>query len=342
MKFKPAIAESRYIKLAVYGGPGAGKSIIALSAPGRKLAIDTEAGLIPYASLTEFDVIHTQSFGDIKQIVDELSIKPPEEETTLIIDSCSIIWSGLQQSMTESKLQSKGLRVKEGTENVQFSAIDWNIVKRWHKDILNTLMSLKCHVVCTFREVEMMNEQFQKTGETRPEAEKNSAYTFDFVGRIHGRKFTFTKGRLARDARLIDLIGRTVSIPAVDKGNELSSIWTALFGEKSEAPKVAHPEMSEAKGKDIEKDPEALKLAHEIRSSLAPKAGIDNDGLKLYCTNKVMADGVTKFSELDADGEFHLSALSLDRLNWLADVLRNQKSAMALTQKVDELKKGKL
>lgn len=339
MKFKSASTSAIYKKVAVYGGPGQGKTIIALSAPGKKLIIDTEGGSLAYSSLTPFEVLHTQSFGEIKATIDELSVNPPTEETTLIIDSASIIWSGLQQAMLEKLLGEKGIRAMDGTEKVQFSMASWGILKRWHKDIVNTLMSLKCHVVCTFRENELRDEvTFKPTGVYVAEFEKGTPYIFDYMGRIHDRKFKFTKGRLAHQGKLIDLIGKTVDVPKIESGSDLTKIWDAMFPIQEKATE-AHPRTNGDAPEILNKDTESLSLSRKIRSHYLPKYGINNDDFELYCSNKILKDGVTRLAVPGEDGKVHLSEVKPDMLKWLIDVLESESSRGSLIKRIEELKK---
>lgn len=338
MKFKPAVSQTAYKKLAVFGGPGQGKSILALSAPGKKMVIDTEGGTLPYAGLTSFEVQHTHSFGDIKDAVDELSSNPPTEETSLIIDSGSLIWAGLQQAMLEKKMEEKGLKASMGTEKVQFVLADWGILKKWHNNIINTLLTLKCHVVVTFRESEGMDEiTYKKTGVFSPQWEKNTAYAFDYVGRISDRGFTFTKGRMAEGSRLVDMVGKRITIPTVVEGKDLPLIWQALFGLSQAKPEAAHPVVAE-KLENLQDDVDSLKIAHEIRSKILPKYGISNDDMELYIVNKTMKDG-SPLAIKGEDGKVHLSNIKSEVLKWLVDVLEGEASRMALLKRIEELKK---
>lgn len=339
MKFKPAVSQTVYKKLAVFGGPGQGKSILALSAPGKKMVIDTEGGTLPYAGLTNFEVQHTQSFGDIKETVDELSSNPPTEETSLIIDSGSLIWAGLQQAMLEKKMEEKGLKASMGTEKVQFVLADWGILKKWNNNVMNTLLTLKCHVIVTFRENEVMDETtFKKTGVFIPTWEKNTPYVFDFVGRISNRKFTFTKGRRADGSKLVDLIGKSVDLPTIQNGSDLPKIWESLFGANQPKPEAAHPVTSD-KPASLEKDPQSESIAHEIRSKLLPKFGISNEDFENYVKNKILKDSVTPLVKPDENGKIHLSTISVEHLKWLVDVLEGEASRMALLKRIEELKK---
>ncbi len=341
MKFKAATTVSEYKKLAVFGGAGSGKTVLTLSGPGKKYVIDTESGTIPYASLTDFEIIHTQNFGEIKEAIDEFYLNPPSEESTLIIDSASMIWLGLQQTMLEKKMGEKGIKASEGTERVVFNQADWGIVKKWNHDIFNTLMTLKMHVVCTFRETELREDDgFKGTGEFVPQWEKNSPYVFSYVGRVAGRKFTFRKGRLAREGKLIDLIGKSVDIPEVKAGTDLPPIWEALFGKESAKPERAHEVSTSADPKVLNKDPESLKLSHEIRSVVLPRSGISKADFEMYCVNKTLKDGVTKIVERGEDGMVHLSSVKPEVLRWLIDILNNNKEV--LVKRIEEIKANQI
>lgn len=341
--FKPAKTVSAYKKLAVFGGPGSGKTVLTLAAPGKKMVIDTESGTIPYASLTEFDIIHTQDFGEIKNAIDELSSNPPKEESALIIDSTSIIWAGLQQAMLEKKLGEKGIKVSQGTEKVVLNQADWGILKKWNNDIFNTLMSLKCHVVCTFRETELREEDgFKGTGVFNPQWEKNTPYVFDFVGRINDRKFTFRKGRLAREGRLVDLMGKSVDIPNIEKGSDLPLLWEALFGKELDKPVAAHVVSKSTNVNFLNNDPESLKLSRELRSVILPKYEIKNEDIELYLLNKTLKDGVTPVCSKGEDGKVHLSEISAEILRWLIQVVETDASREKLKVRIEELKKNEI
>lgn len=340
MKFQPATQTRQYINLAVFGPAGCGKTLMGLSAPGKKLVIDTEGGSLPYASLAKFEVMHTQSFGDIKSVVDDMISSPPSEETSLIIDSASLIWQGLQQSMLEKKMREKGLTAEDGTEKVQFALADWGILKRWNSDIFNGLMAVKAHKVCTFRENEVMDEHtFKKTGIFVPQWEKNTPYIFDFVGRIHDRKFTFTKGRMAKDGKVIDLVGKSVPIPTIENGADLPKLWSALFGVSNDKPQEARPLAPEAKPGTLEKDPDSIRIAKEIHAKLLPHAKISFEDFTLYLLDKKDAAG-NPIAALSEDGKLHLSTMSPKALRFCVAVLSDPAKVMQLGAKINELKKG--
>lgn len=350
MKFTKAESAKRFIKAAFYGAAGSGKTIAALSAPGIKKMIDTDGSGPAYAALADFEIMPTQSFGEIKETLDDLVLHPPKEETTLIIDSASLIWQGLQAAMLEKKLGEKGIRVMEGTEKVQFSLADWGILKRWNRDIFNGLMTLKCHVVCTFRETETMEEfidergckNFRKTGVYVPQWEKDTPYIFDHVARLVDRKAAWTKGRRVEDGKLIDMTGRKTEIPTVSTKEDLPKIWQALFGVQTEKPTQANPLMPQSTPLALEKDPEACRKGHFIRSQLLPKYGISDDDLQLYLHQKTKKDSEDLFFDLDiVDNRFHLSKQEVAKLDWLINVLESEKSRMMLLQKIEELKKEK-
>lgn len=341
-RFAPASKAPTFRKVAIFGGPGSGKTIVCLSAPGRKLVIDTEGGTLNYSSLTEFGVEHTQSFRTVKDTIDDLAKNPPKEETTLVIDSASIIWSGLQQSMLEKKMEEKGIVALEGTEKVQFSMADWGILKRWNADIFNTLMALKCHVVCTFRESETRDDDFKPTGNFIPEWEKKTPYTFDFVFRIVKRTAECRKGRAAKDGILLDLEGKKIALPKVEKGSDLPSIWKALFGEfETGVPSQAHP--SEEGEKDraaVTKDPTAVMLARQLRAEVLPKFGISNEDAEIYLCSKT--DGAGKpLAARGEDGKVHLSDCKANVLKWLIDNLAIDKNRLVIISKIEALKKEK-
>src|SRR5512139_3974579 len=111
-------AVSRKLKILVYGGPGAGKTMFALGAPS-PLVIDTESSTDAYrgrADLPPFQVAKSASPKEIAPVLADLHSKgfiqagPKRiEPQTVVIDSFSVLWQVRQeagQKMAEQRAKA--------------------------------------------------------------------------------------------------------------------------------------------------------------------------------------------------------------------------------------------
>jgi len=182
---------NRKLKVLIYGGPGAGKSMFALSAPA-PLIIDTESSTDAYRG--RFDhvvgVAKSASPKEIAPVLAELSAQgfvksgskrlSPE---TLVIDSFSVLWQVRQEA--GQKIAEK--RAGPGNEDKGRIAFgDWALIKRPIQQLYTALINLPVHVIITAREKDLYDDdpkQPRKTGQA-PDLEKNAVYVFDLVLRL--------------------------------------------------------------------------------------------------------------------------------------------------------------
>lgn len=321
------------------------------------LIIDGESGTRHAQALFDGAVIHTRSLGELLRVLRQfkasgkVSWKEGAETIeytpkTIAVDPGSSIWESMQVAKFSDALQSQGLRVETGAEKPKadgdtFAA--WMALTSHWKAMIAEGKTCGINFVMTAHEKEESKSakdergkmKLEKTGRMIAELQKSYEYDFDLVLRLvmEGDK----RFAVVMKSRLKTPEGRD----RFQMGQKLAR-WDYEFLSNGLSESVQTKEdavQSASSDKNLlEKDPEALKLSHEIRSSISPKAGISSDDLDLYCANKKMQDE-SPFAVPGEDGKIHLSELSVEKLRWLADVLRSEKARMQLAQKIEELKK---
>ncbi len=321
------------------------------------LIIDGESGTRHSQALFDGAVLHTKSLGELLRALRQfksagkVTWKEGDQTIeyipkTIAVDPGSAFWESMQVAKFADAMQSQGLRVETGAEKPKadgdtFAA--WMALTSHWKAMLAEGKSCGINFVMTAHEKEESKSakdergkmKLEKTGRMIAELQKSYEYDFDLVLRLvmDGEK----RVAVVMKSRLKTAEGKD----RFQMGQKLSR-WDYDFLSNGLSENV-QTEAVQAPADDkalLDKDPAALKLAHEIRSSLAPKAGISSEDLDIYVCAKVMADGVTPFAVRGEDGKVHLSTVPLDRLTWLKSVLEGEKSRLKLAERVEELKKG--
>ena len=201
---KPETVRPR-VKALVFGASGVGKTYLALSAPGRIAMIDTEAGSSFYANrgLSEFDVMHTKTFKDVREAIKLLAANPGQYET-LVIDPITTVWETLQDAATLARQK------KRNSEDAEMELLDWAKIKRLYKGLLTDIVNLPMNVIVTAREkdeVERRGTEMVKIG-FKPDSEKSTIYAFDAVVRLvatkDGRDAIILKDRTGATSRTVE------------------------------------------------------------------------------------------------------------------------------------------
>lgn len=168
MKFAPAIKFESFLKMALSGPPGAGKSYTALVlasllAKKRVAVIDAEGGSVgKYANLFDFEMLDITV--DENEKGEKIEVPKPftpkrymeamqlayrsGEFDVLIIDGISPEWDdagGCLQTVDELKRRFASEGEKAATRNA------WALVTPHHKDFVNLILRLKMHVICTMQ-----------------------------------------------------------------------------------------------------------------------------------------------------------------------------------------------
>lgn len=193
--FRPAEQVEPRVKALVFGGPGAGKTYLALGSPGRVAVIDTEGGTAFYAGrkgLSDFDVLPTKTYAEVKAAVEYLAT--PEGRAayaTVVIDPVTIIYETLQASalLRRAEMNRRRGRGSSDPDEADLEQLDWGRIKRSYKSLMTALVNLPQHVVVTAREKaetvrDPQSGEFNTTGRYLPDAEKGTAYYFDVVLRL--------------------------------------------------------------------------------------------------------------------------------------------------------------
>jgi len=181
--FEDSSKVKAYVKVAVFGDGGAGKTRFLLSFP--KIAVvDTEKGTNPYRGKYEFMVKQVSRWKELGAILDYLEKNPGLYET-LAIDSLTVFYQDLINEMIEFVKNRRGHEI--------LSQAEWSIIKRRWASFLNRLIDLPMHVVLSMRErdeyedtVDRKGEDVRKkTGNQLMDADKQTKYIFDLVLRAY-------------------------------------------------------------------------------------------------------------------------------------------------------------
>ncbi len=181
--FVKASTKKKYLKIAIYGGPGVGKTYFGLGFPSPAV-IDLEGGTDFYADRFQFSVLDTKSFAEILEAVEFLE-SGQHDFKTLIIDPITVIWSSLQDGRLEFKTKNVNKAVS-GEERTLFTYQDWGQIKRFYSMLMTKLVNLPMHVVMVGRqkdEYEIKGNEMSKIG-VKMESEKSTLYLPDICFRL--------------------------------------------------------------------------------------------------------------------------------------------------------------
>ena len=98
--FEDPTKTKKYLKIAIFGKGGTGKTRFALSFPGA-CVIDSERGTDPYREKYQFKVIHASRWKQLGAPIKYLK-EHPGEFKTLIIDSCTVFYGDLINDIVEA------------------------------------------------------------------------------------------------------------------------------------------------------------------------------------------------------------------------------------------------
>jgi hypothetical protein len=206
MSFQKAVKKAAKGRISLSGPPGSGKTYTSLEIArhmcpgGTILVVDTERGSASkYADEFDFFVEELESYSP-----DALTklIKQADAEgiNVLIIDSLSHFWMG-----TDGMLDQVSKQAKRKNYGSDFAA--WKDVSPQEKEMWNTLLGTKCHVIATMRTKTeyVMEEVTGRDGKTRtvpkkvglaPVQRQGTEYEFDIVAELDvDQNFVVTKSR---------------------------------------------------------------------------------------------------------------------------------------------------
>ncbi len=199
--FKKATKEGIFLRMALDGPPGSGKTMTALKCAteiGGKIAfIDTEHGSARrYADLFDFDHIAIEDYSP-DNYVRLIEAASAAGYTTVIIDSMSHAWSGKNGMIEQVDAATK--RLKSGNS---FQA--WGEMRPMESTFWETILACPAHIIACFRtkqayEVQSENGKMKpvKLG-LAPIQREGIEYEFDIVGNLTiDNEVTFAKTRCA-------------------------------------------------------------------------------------------------------------------------------------------------
>lgn len=193
-KFQSAANAQKKVKLVVYGEPGTGKTLLALSFP-RVAFVDMEGSadlytpdreIAGWGKIAPYDVLRTKSLNDLLAAVDEIRKDGGKTWGTLVIDPATVLNQVLQDA-GQMRAEARAARYNKSADEATMSDADWGVVKRRTYALMTDLVNLPVHVILTahLREVYETQriagkEERVKVG-VKPDAEKKTTYWADFV-----------------------------------------------------------------------------------------------------------------------------------------------------------------
>ncbi|WP_257306269.1 ATP-binding protein [Geothrix campi] len=155
IQIKKAVRERVYLKVAVGGPTGSGKTWGAigvakgLAPTGKVLVIDTEnrsasyyAGTADSAGAWDFDVVEIEAPFTTQKYLEGLKAAIDNGYEAVVIDSLTHEWAA-----SGGILDQKSQKDARGGN----SFTNWNDMKQLHNKFVETLLQSKIHVVCTLR-----------------------------------------------------------------------------------------------------------------------------------------------------------------------------------------------
>ena len=204
--FQPATRRQARLHLALIGPAGSGKTYTALRLAsalagegGRIALIDTErSSACAYASDFRFDVAALEDHHP-RTYVDAIRAADTAGYEVLIIDSLSHAWMGRSGAL--ELVDRAARRSRSGSS---FAA--WRDVTPLHNQLLDTMLSARCHVIATLRAKMAYTQEKDEKGRTRirkvgmqPIQRDGLEYEFDIVGDLDlDHNLSITKTRCSK------------------------------------------------------------------------------------------------------------------------------------------------
>lgn len=224
LQFKKAEKKQSYLRMALIGPAGSGKTYSALAvgsvlaqANGKPLAvIDTEHGSASkYADLWPFDVLELESF-DPRRYVEAIQAAQEAGYGVLVIDSLSHAWMGKDGALelvdrAAARTQSKN----------SFGA--WRDVTPLHNQLVEAILSSRMHIIATMRaKTEYLVEQDERGKQSirkaglAPVQRDGLEYEFDVTGDL-----TQENNLIISKTRCPALAGAVIQRPGAQLANTL-------------------------------------------------------------------------------------------------------------------------
>jgi hypothetical protein len=232
----------KYLKLALYGPAGSGKTHIALTFPD-VVIVDTEAGTDFFRGrVAPFRVMKTKDFTQVLALIQAIEDRQITCET-LVLDSFTILNDVLREAAfkaAEKRALAKNIPVDDATVTPR----DWGKIRARLNSLITRLYNLPCHTVLTgwVRDIyEGEGNDLKKVG-TGMDADRRLLYQPDIVLELQvvkGRHVGYVRkdrtGTFAVDSRLTDISYATTFAPLVEILVQAETETTALTTEDAAA-----------------------------------------------------------------------------------------------------------
>ena len=268
-----ATTEQAFLKIGMYGGPGAGKTFTALkcaTALGRTALLDTERGSDFYAADFSFDVFHTKEISRASEVLREAV---DQKYDCLIVDQITHYWESAQEEYIagEHEKMSKAWAAIEKNQQIPFQG--WRFIKRPYKRFIHELISAPIHVFMLGRlaiEYEVSGSGEPKKVGERMDAEKATPYEPHVLIKMEFMRKTKKWMAYIEKDRSGTIQGELFTNPGIEM---LEPVLAKLGKVHKGVPEGKEDTAEGTFGTRDDAEPSQLKL---IRV-LAKKGGIDNE-----------------------------------------------------------------
>lgn len=209
--FKKAQKSQSYLRCAMFGTSGSGKTYSALRLAtgmagdkGKIAFIDTENSASLYADQFEFDIVDASLACGTEQIIHYLKAAASEGYNVIVIDSLTHAWQDLLQQVEKIKVQFN---------NNKWSA--WSKATPMQDNMIRAMQLFPGHIIATMRQkTEWTTEQDEKGKNkpvrigTNPEQRSGVEYEFSMLFQVFpDHKAMVVKDRTGKyQDQIIDLI----------------------------------------------------------------------------------------------------------------------------------------
>jgi hypothetical protein len=291
LHFLKAEKSSSFLRMALCGGPGAGKTWTGLalaSGLGHHIALlDTERGSArKYAGDFDFDVCELESHHP-QQYIDAIVTAYNNGYDVLIIDSLSHAWAG-----KDGALELVDRASATGKDN-RFTA--WRHVTPLHNKLVDTMLRLPMHLIVTLRtkvayviEEDARGKHVPRKVGMAPIQREGCEYEFDVIGELHSTVMTISKTRLRF---LQGLVLESDPRDPITPGRELGRRIAADLGAEPETPALP-PTVGNPMHQQVE--------PHELKKlwTMIREYSINHDAFRDYLTQHI---GICSTKELSPE-----------------------------------------
>lgn len=278
MAFKRADKKQAYLRMALLGPAGAGKSFTALrlahtlAQGGPVAAFDTERRSLskyadepnPDGGVFTFDVQDDMPDFEVRRFIDAIQDAEKGGYKVLVIDSLSHAWTGPGGIL-------EFVDARKGSNSNGFSA--WRDATPLHNKLVDTILNAKLHIIATMRTKMGYVQEKDDKGRTvvrkvglQPVQREGVEYEFDVIADMDGAMMNINKSRCS------GLQNKRFLQPGKDVG-EILLRWLQRGGAE-DAPAAAAPPTAANTAPEVE-IPEVDEAMEERVATVLLRAGLD-------------------------------------------------------------------